>query len=202
MTHRHTALLALTLALTAGCADAQTYYQPAPVYYESSPGVYAQVAPTYYAPAYPPAAAPAVTQRNPRLYRALELLSEPQLLLGRQPYPGYTPTPHPFLDASPNIANLIFLGLVGVNSTGLGIASFVIPPALRALRVGLYGTPYALTRRETRLWVLYPSLVQYSRQKYATGFYFERPVYQRLGMSQPLFPRLHQPGTDFLGRAR
>ena len=179
-----TALLALA---SGGGSSAQTVVTPDPVVVPT-PGVVYQPAP------YPPPGAPLVTQQRPRLYRALELLSEPSLLRNPTPYPGYTPTEHPFLDASPNIANLIFLGLIGIDSTALGIASFAVPTALRALRIALYGPPYPMTSREVRLWILLPEFVHLSRTKAATGYYLERPLYQRLGRSGPLFPRLHGQG--------
>ena len=136
-------------------------------------------------------APPAVSVNHPRLYRLLEVVTEPSLLVRPSPYPGYVPSQHPFIDAAPNVANLIFLGLVGIDSTPLAVASFLVPVALRAVRIAAYGVPYPMTRRETALWVVLPELVHLSRNREATGYYLERPLYVRLGRSGPLFPRLH-----------
>ncbi len=134
------------------------------------------------------------TPHHPRLYRLLEVVTEPSLLVRPSPYPGYVPSNHPLFDAAPNLANLVFLALRGVNSTPLTVASFVVPTALRALRVGLYGPPFTMTRRETALWIVLPALVHVNRTYQATGFYLERPLYARLGRCGPLFPRLHMRG--------
>ncbi len=139
------------------------------------------------APGYGP---PAAAAHHPRLYRLLELVTEPSLLVRPSPYAGYVPSNHPFLDAAPNLANLVFLGLSGVNSTPLGVASFVVPIALRAVRVAAYGAPFPMTRRETALWIVLPEFVHLNRTYRATGFYLERPLYARLGLVGPLFPRL------------
>lgn len=49
----------------------------------------------------------------------------------------------------------------------------VAAPALRAVRVALYGGPaYLMTARETRLWIVSPGLVTLSRNRAATGYYF------------------------------
>ncbi len=142
-------------------------------------------------PGYTPSA---TTPHHPRLYRLLEVVTEPSLLVRPSPYPGYVPSDHPFLDAAPNVANLIFLGLSGVNSTPLAVASFLVPVALRAVRLAAYGVPYPMTRREAYLWVVLPELVHLNRNYQATGFYLERPLYVRLGRSGPLLPRLHTRG--------
>ena len=139
-------------------------------------------------------APPAVSVNHPRLYRLLEVVTEPSLLVRPLPYPGYVPSNHPFLDASPNLANLVFLGLAGVNSTPLAVASFVVPVALRAVRIAAYGVPYPMTRRETALWIVLPELVHLNRNYQATGYSLERPLYARLGLGRPLFPRLHSRG--------
>ncbi len=168
-TTRLAALLAALLTLAGNTASAQSVV-PTPGYAAS-----------------PPAAA----VHHPRLYRLLEVVTEPSLLIRPSPYPGYVPSNHPFLDAAPNVANLIFLGLAGVNSTPLAVASFVVPVALRAVRIAAYGVPYPMTRRETYLWILLPELVHLNRNYQATGFYLQRPLYTRLGLGRPLFPRLH-----------
>jgi len=134
---------------------------------------------------------PAMSVNHPRVYRFLEVVTEPSLLVRPSPYAGYVPSNHPWIDASPNLANLVFLGLAGVNSTPLAVASFVVPIALRAVRIAAYGVPYPMTRRETALWIVLPELVHRTRTYHATGFYLERPLYARLGLGRPLFPRLH-----------
>ena len=142
-------------------------------------------------PGYAP---PAAAAHHPRVYRFLEVVTEPSLLVRPSPYPGYVPSNHPFIDAAPNVANLIFLGLVGIDSTPLAVASFLVPIALRAVRIAAYGVPYPMTRREVALWIVLPELVHLNRNYQATGFYLERPLYLRLGRSGPLFPRLHMRG--------
>ena len=164
------ALMLATLLALSGVASAQS------------------VVPT---PGYGP---PAAAANHPRVYRLLEVVTEPSLLVRPSPYPGYVPSNHPFLDAAPNVANLIFLGLVGIDSTPLAVASFLVPIALRAVRIAAYGVPYPMTRRETALWIVLPELVHLSRNYQATGYYLERPLYLRLGRSGPLFPRLHTRG--------
>jgi len=139
-------------------------------------------------------APPPVAVHHPRLYRLLEVVTEPSLLVRPSPYPGYLPSRHPLLDAAPNLSNLVFLGLYGINSTPLVVASFLVPTALRAIRVAAYGVPFPMTRRETYLWVVLPELVHLNRTHRATGFYLERPLYARLGLCRPLFPRLHGRG--------
>lgn len=158
-------LVALILLGTPAAASAQSV-----VYYESAPGTY-QNAPTH---------------RFPRLYRTLEVLSEPAVLMNPMPYPGYVPTQHPFLDAAPNVANLVFLGLTAVNSPALNWIGTVVPVAIRLVRVALYGMPFPATRGETVLWLFSPRAVQIRRTYQATGHLFNPPL-----LSQPLFPRLH-----------
>ena len=174
-TTRLAALLAALLTLAGGTASAQSVV-PTPGYGAAPPATYAP---------------PPVAVRHPRLYRLLEVVTEPSLLIRPSPYPGYAPSQHPLIDAAPNVANLIFLGLVGIDSTPLAVASFLVPTALRAIRVAAYGVPFPMTRRETVLWILLPELVHLNRTYQATGFYLERPLYTRFGLGRPLFPRLH-----------
>ena len=174
-TTRLATLMAALLTLAGNTATAQSVVP--------TPG-YAATPQTTYAP-------PAVEADHPRLYRLLEVVTEPSLLIRPSPYPGYVPSGHPFLDAAPNLANLAFLGLSGINSGALVWISFLVPTALRALRVGLYGTPFPMTRRETYLWILLPEFVHLRRNYLATGYFLEKPLYARFGRSRPLFPRLH-----------
>ena len=169
-TTRLTVLLAVVLATASGTASAQTAVSCAECQ------------------------APNASPHHPRLYRLLEVVTEPSLLVRPSPYPGYVPSNRPLLDAAPNLSNLVFLGLYGINSTPLTVASFVVPTALRALRVGLYGPPFTMTRRETALWIVLPALVHLNRTYQATGFYLEKPLYARLGLCRPLFPRLRVRG--------
>ena len=144
---------------------------------------------TYAPVAMPGSADPALAYNHPRLYRLLEVLSEPQVLRNPSPFPGYVPTRHPFLDAAPNFANLVFLGLAGIDSTPLAVASFLVPIGVRALRLALYGTPYTMSRGEVALWVVWPALVHARRNYESTGHFLKNPVLKRNGGT--VFPRLH-----------
>jgi hypothetical protein len=160
-------VIAALFGLATGTASAQTF---APV-------------------ATPDPADPALSYNHPRLYRLLEVLSEPQVLRNPSPYPGYVPTRHPFLEAAPNFANLVFMGLAGINSTPLAVASFLAPIGIRAVRVALYGTPFTMSRREVALWVVSPALVHMRRNYESTGHFLKNPVFKRAGGT--VFPRLH-----------
>ena len=165
-TTRLAVLLAAFFALATGTASAQT----------AAPCAECQ--------------APSATPHHPRLYRLLEVISEPSVIFNPSPYPGYVPTTHPFLDAAPNVANLVFLGLSGINSTPLGVASFLVPIGIRVLRISLYGMPFPATRGETALWVVWPALVHMRRNYQQTGHLFNPPLTGRFA-GRPMFPRLY-----------
>jgi hypothetical protein len=128
------------------------------------------------------------TQRFPRLYKFLELASEPGILTSPMPYPGYQPTPHPLLDSAPQFANIAFLALYGLNNPVVNWIGSGIPPLLRTVRVILYGPPAGINamRGNTLLWIASPFAAKARLNWAATGHIFNPPFLHR-----PLFPRLH-----------
>jgi hypothetical protein len=167
-----TVLLLAWIVMGAGVAEAQVFY---------SEREHSGVGPvsTGMVPA----------QRFPRVYNFLQVVTEPANLLSGSPYPGYRPSPYPLLDASPQLANATFFALtIFMNAPIYRWAGFAIPPALRTVRLVMYGPPAGLGQLPGNrlIWIASPAVAKARVTWAETGNLFDPPL-----LGRPFLPRLH-----------
>ncbi|MGL6076968.1 MAG: hypothetical protein ACRC8S_22660 [Fimbriiglobus sp.] len=167
-----TSLLLVWVVLGAGVADAQVYYSERD---HSGNG--------------PHSTGLVAAPRFPRLYNFLQVVTEPATIFNGLPYPGYRPSPYPLLDASPKLANATFFALtIFMNAPIYRWAGFAVPPALRAVRVVMYGPPagIGLLPGNRILWIASPAAAKARTTWAETGNFFHPPI-----LGRPFMPRLH-----------
>ncbi|WP_020472707.1 hypothetical protein [Zavarzinella formosa] len=103
---------------------------------------------------------PAVLARHPRLQQSLQILADPSAYFFGPTEGVEFPTRHPFIDAAPNIVNIASIGLFFGGGPALVALAFALPPAIRAARVVIYGSPVAGPPKDTLLWIAEPSLLR------------------------------------------
>jgi hypothetical protein len=94
----------------------------------------------------------------PRVERALQFVADPWAARARNRGQSVPYSDHPFIDAAPNIVNLASIALLFRSTPTLIGLAFAVPPAIRAARVVLYGSPVE-GRRDTLLWIVEPTIL-------------------------------------------
>ena len=94
----------------------------------------------------------------PRAERTLQFVADPFAAQARNRGQYVPYSDHPFIDAAPNFVNLASIALFFGSTRALTTLAFVVPPAIRATRVALYGSPVE-GRRDTFLWIIEPTIL-------------------------------------------
>lgn len=74
----------------------------------------------------------------------------------------------PMRDASPIIGKVALMSLAINSASALTPIAFVVPPAMRATRVALWGSPVDGPRRDTLIWIAAPAVLHARDRRHAS----------------------------------